>query len=85
MALSAVRLMTLAFVRGDATAEDVVRLVELPRKRNISVEETIRQTNEDFTQDVPENTWSDVDRYWSMLDETQQDQLTAARKRKFGA
>lgn len=85
MALSAVRQLTLAFIRGEVKAEDVVKQVRNPQQVEKSPEQVTLETSEDFqSQETVENTWADVDRYWDMLTPEQQDELTKARLRKFG-
>ena len=88
MAMSDVRKLTLAFIRGDVgvTAQDVVNKIrpKAPPEQK-SVDQVTLETSEDFTTETDdENTWADVGRYWDMMTPEQQDELTKARMRKFG-
>lgn len=86
MAMSVVRKLTLAFIRGEVSAEEVVKQI---RSRSIqpqkSAEQVTLETSEDF-QEVQDttDTWADVGRYFDMMTPEQQGALESARIRRFG-
>jgi hypothetical protein len=86
MAMSEVRKLTLAYIRGEVPAAQVINRVRTkPAPEQKTPEQISLETSEDFTEEnLTENTWADVGRYWDMMTPDQQDELTKARQRKFG-
>jgi len=85
MAELSVRKLTLAYLRGEVTAETVVSRIKAVRpKGKTSADETLLETSEGFVKETSEDTWATVDRYWGLMTKKQQNELLAARKRLLG-
>lgn len=82
----AVRQLMLAYLRGEATAEQVVAAVKPrptePPPKSKSTDQVLLETTQDYvTARVWDETWADVERMWGLLTPARQEELTRARQR----
>lgn len=87
MAISKVRTLTLAYIRGKVSADEVVAaVVPSTEKHRESADQVLRATSDG--DEMPTSTqsdgWADVGRYYGLMSPEQWDALLKARKKRLG-